>query len=125
MRLRPKIGDFIIIIIIIAAALLLVLTFYEKNSVEKTAIITQNNSVLKTIRLDLLSQDLTIHYQGKYPGTIEAKNGQIRFLHAECPDKVCVHTGWISRPGQIAVCLPAGVMIKITGKNTDMDILLH
>jgi hypothetical protein len=125
MRLKPKIGDIFIIVIIAAAAVLLTLMLYERNTIEKTAVITQNNVVLKEIRLDKVSGTLTINYQGKYPGTIEAKNGQIRFLNATCPDKVCVHTGWISRPGQIAVCLPDGVMIKITGKSTDTDIILH
>ena len=32
---------------------------------------------------------------------------------ADCPDKDCVNQGWISRPGQMIVCLPNRLVIKI------------
>lgn len=125
LRLKLKFGDVIIIVLIIVSALLLTIHFYEGNTAAKTAVITQNNVVLKRIRLDNLSGTVTFDYGGKFPGTIEAANGSIRFAHAECPDQVCVKTGWISRPGQIAVCLPAGVMIKIEGNDSDIDIIVR
>jgi len=32
---------------------------------------------------------------------------------ADCPDKICVHTGPISQEGEVIACLPHGVIIYI------------
>lgn len=122
MRFKPRAGDFLIMAVILITAVLMALLLSEKDSISKEAIISQNNTVLDRVRLDRIEGRYVISYTGEYPGTIEAEKGRIRFLHAECPDQVCVHTGWISRPGQIAVCLPAGVIIRIEGHDTDNDI---
>ena len=34
---------------------------------------------------------------------------------AECPDKTCVHTGKLTKPGQSAVCVPGRVTLTIEG----------
>lgn len=122
MQLKPRAGDYVVIAVIIITAVLMAFLFLENDSIEKVAVITHNNTVLDTVRLDRVNDRYTLNYQGEYPGTIEAENGRIRFSHAECPDQVCVRTGWISRPGQIAVCLPAGIIVKIEGNVTDEDI---
>ncbi len=49
------------------------------------------------------------HYEIVY------QEGRIRFAAADCPDKVCVRTGWIERAGQIAVCVPGQLIIKLEG----------
>ncbi len=125
MRLKLKYGDFLVILAIILIAVLFIVSFYEGNTNEKIAIVSQNNIILDRIELNKISDRYEINYYGEYPGTIEVNNGKIRFLHADCPDQVCVNTGWIDRPGQIAVCLPAGVIIKIDGVQTDVDIIVR
>ena len=35
------------------------------------------------------------------------------------PDQVCVRTGRLTRAGQVAVCLPHRVILKLTGTSTD------
>ena len=37
----------------------------------------------------------------------------ISFTESDCPDKVCVNTGRIGKPGQIAACVPNRVYVKI------------
>ncbi len=125
MRLKLRYGDYIVIVMIIIVAVLFVVLFYDNNTNEKIAIISQNDIVLDRIELDKISERYVITYSGKYPGIIEVNNGKIRFSHADCPDQVCVNTGWIDKPGQIAVCLPAGVIIKIEGAQTDVDIIVR
>ena len=44
---------------------------------------------------------------------IEVDRYRVRMVHADCPDNDCVRQGWISCPGQIIVCLPNRVVIKI------------
>ena len=125
MRLKLRYGDYIVIVMIIIVAVLFVVLFYDNNTNEKIAIISQNDIVLDRIELDKISERYVITYSGKYPGIIEVNNKKIRFSHADCPDQVCVNTGWIDKPGQIAVCLPAGVIIKIEGAQTDVDIIVR
>ncbi len=54
---------------------------------------------------------------------IEIINGKIRILDADCPDKICIQDGSISKPGDILVCLPHKVVISIKGQNSETDAL--
>ncbi|MDR1664988.1 MAG: NusG domain II-containing protein [Clostridiales bacterium] len=45
----------------------------------------------------------------------EVKNGAAAFIASDCPDKICVRTGFLSRAGQTAVCLPNKVSLRIVG----------
>ena len=45
--------------------------------------------------------------------TVEIDRNRVRMSYADCPDKDCVRQGWISRPGQMIVCLPNRLIIKI------------
>jgi len=45
--------------------------------------------------------------------SFEVKNGRIRFVSSDCPDKICVNTGFIGTPTQTAVCMPNRVSITI------------
>lgn len=45
--------------------------------------------------------------------TFEIKNHEIRFINSDCPDKICVHTGWIKNPTESAHCLPNKISLTI------------
>ena len=47
--------------------------------------------------------------------TIEISGGSVRMIEADCPDKICVRTGPISRSGQSIVCAPHKVVVTIVG----------
>lgn len=53
---------------------------------------------------------------------VEFSEGKVRIKEANCPDKVCVRTGWASKPGEIIVCLPYRVIIKVSGTGNDIDV---
>ena len=55
--------------------------------------------------------------------TIEITNGKVRILDADCPDKICIQDGSISKPGDILVCLPHKVVVSIKGQNSETDAL--
>ena len=44
---------------------------------------------------------------------VRVEDGTIMVVQADCPDKVCVHTGPISQEGEVIACLPHGVIIYI------------
>ena len=47
--------------------------------------------------------------------TIEIAAGKARVTDSPCRDKLCVHAGWLERPGDVAVCLPQRVIVEIRG----------
>jgi hypothetical protein len=54
---------------------------------------------------------------------VEISNGKVKILDADCPDKICIQDGSISKPGAILVCLPHKVVINIKGQNSETDAL--
>ena len=45
---------------------------------------------------------------------IEIEPGRIRVEHADCPDQICVHMGWLtSEGGMPIVCLPNKLIISL------------
>ena len=42
------------------------------------------------------------------------KDGAVQVTEADCPDKVCVNKGKISRVGESIICLPHRVVIEVT-----------
>ncbi len=48
--------------------------------------------------------------------TFQVKDHAIRFLHSDCPDKVCVHTGFIHGDGDIATCLPNQTVLTVSAE---------
>ena len=51
-------------------------------------------------------------------------DGRIRFERSDCPDKVCVNSGWHWRSGEIAACLPNGVVLKIVSPDAERDAIV-
>lgn len=66
-----------------------------------------------------LSKDSEIEITGYLGGTniLKIEKGSACILDADCPDKLCVHMGKISRNGQSIVCLPHRVIVTVDGKS--------
>lgn len=65
-----------------------------------------------------LKKSRNIEVQG-YLGTsiIEISQGKARFVSSPCPDNVCVDFfGWIEKEGEISVCLPNQILLKVEEK---------
>jgi hypothetical protein len=45
----------------------------------------------------------------------EVRDGAIAFIHSNCPDQVCVRTGFIRQGGQQAACLPNRLVARVLG----------
>jgi len=68
------------------------------------------------------SQVLTIDLRqdGIYPldldeghMVVEVLDGAVRVRASDCPDQICVLTGWIRNPGEMIVCVPFRVVVQI------------
>ena len=120
-----KKGDIILISGILMAVIAgyILMSIYESYNMNehKVAVIKQNNIILKSIDLDSLVEPEHFKVTGTYSETILIEKGRIRFEEANCPDLLCVKTGWLSKKGDTAACVPNRTVIKIAGDNTKVD----
>jgi len=118
-----KKGDLylIVIILLVAAAGLGLMKLGNAGGGHKIAVIMQDGKIVKRIDLDSVTKPEEIIIQGNYTDKLLVEKGRIRFEDADCPNKDCVKTGWLSDRGSVAVCLPNKAMIKIEGINEKID----
>lgn len=65
-----------------------------------------------------------LHANGRY-NVVEIENGRARVKEADCPNQLCVRTGWISHPGHLAVCVPNKFNMVIKGKSNTVDTISY
>ena len=96
------------------------------------AVVLENGAILLEIPADLLQKGGTATLEANdYHYELTFEGGRIRFSQADCPDQICVKTGWISRYGQISACAPGHLILKIEGDpenqptgTTDVDVIV-
>lgn len=119
-KLRFSPWDIIVVAVIAAAAILLgiFLTGHASGTESTGSLIctvNQNGKTLEKVVLAKLpksGKEFTVG--GKYTAVIQMKQDRVRVKSSTCPSKDCVHTGWISRPGQSIICLPNHLTITLS-----------
>jgi hypothetical protein len=73
-------------------------------------------SVKKIIPLDgSFNGTIMIRAEDGGFNVVEVKGKAARVKDADCPDRLCVRQGWLSKPGDQAVCLPHRLVVRIRG----------
>lgn len=112
----------IILAVIFAAGVagsVMVLTASPKNSVN----IISDGKVVRTVDLNAARDEIfSIEYGGS-TNTVEIKDGKIRVQSAECPDKTCVHMGWLKSSAMPIVCLPNHLVIEFVNTDDGVDAI--
>ena len=122
-KLKLKFSKYDLIIIaaaLIAAAAVFLLTVPKSAEGRLFAEVTQNGDVLYSLPLDTDTERVI---GGDYENTLVIKDGTVCFSSATCPNGDCVRTGTLSKAGQLAVCLPNGVAVRIVGGTPDVDAI--
>jgi hypothetical protein len=71
-----------------------------------------------------LGTDAVLEVRGRLGASqLEVRDGRARFTDSPCVGRLCVHAGWLSRAGQVAACLPNGVVLEITGGEREFDAI--
>lgn len=128
MKIKFKPGDFLVVVLILSLAVISTALFAYGDAEATRVVISKDGEVLYDINLEEVKERIDIKNLSEYNELIVIEDGKVRFEKSDCPDQVCVRTGWISKPGQAAVCLPAGIIVKIVGEekgNDDIDIILR
>jgi hypothetical protein len=67
-----------------------------------------------------LDAQTTLRVPGPLGDTVVViENGSVRVVSSPCPEKICIKTGRISKPGQWIACLPNKVFISIRGRRSE------
>jgi hypothetical protein len=117
----------ILIIMVISFTSWIIYQSFMTNQIAKAEIYYQSRLV-KTVDLKLGVE--------KYFSIDENKNvlfhlfsdGSICFEESNCPNKLCVKTGRISKPGQFAACIPNHILLKIVPADDgdrDVDMIIR
>ena len=98
------------------------------NSGEKKAYVYSHKELIDEYVLsDDYKTEFTVGDKSAGYNTVHIENGEIWIIEASCPDKNCMHQGKISNDGEIIVCLPNQLLIKIVeedGGESDVDIIV-
>ena len=110
-------------IILIASILIVAIAFFL--IVE----LTKEEGAGVTVKVDGVKvAEYSLSKNGTYPlngGTniLVIEDGKAYLTDANCPDKLCVHQGKISRTGETITCLPNKLTVTVFGAEESVDLV--
>ena len=99
-----------ILICIVCILIVSIKSYSNKDSIY--AVISVDGTTVKVIELSS-AKDEVFSIDGVQGITFEVNSNRVRFATNDCKNQVCVHTGYISKVGDMAVCLPKKTTIQI------------
>lgn len=111
------------ILILLSAASLIYILLPKSREGGFTADIFQNGNLIKSISLKEVQESYRFTVTGNNGCTneIEVRPGSIGIVSADCPDKLCVHQGFISDSRLPVTCLPNRVVILLRPNTENED----
>lgn len=113
----------IAIIAIVIGQLIIINKFVNSEKADKVLVYFNN----KLYQECSINDTKTISIKsGGVDNVISIHDKGVEMTHANCPDKVCVKTGFINKSGQSIVCIPHKINIKIVpadSEEVDEEIL--
>ena len=119
-RLISK-GELLVITLVLVGALAVYMAMGSSEEPMYAVISVRNHP---NTRLEL-SQDTEFLLPQNPNVRFLVENDGIAFAASDCPDQVCVNTGFLHRVGQSAACLPNLVSVTIHGRTDMYDTFLR
>lgn len=108
--LRP--GDLLVLLAGISGWLTLSLALWQSGPAEQAQI--RRDGVL--VAAYALNEDRTVSIEGALGTTvIRIESGRARVVSDPGPRQYCVKQGWLTRPGEMALCAPNHVSVSLIG----------
>lgn len=117
---KPLVGDWLVIAVSLIAVILMFQQFWQVEQASKLKI-RLGDKVVGTYDLN---QTKELNINGPIGKSIISINqGKVRFKQSPCHNQYCVHHGWLSHAGQVAICIPNQLSIQLIGKQSSYDSL--
>lgn len=106
---------FLLILVLLTAACVLWIGLKSHRETAITADIYQDGQLLRHIDLSSVEEPYTFTVSSSDGGVnvIEVRPGSIGIISADCPDKLCVHQGFIHNSILPITCLPNRLVIQV------------
>lgn len=121
MKFFKKSDTLVILSIILVGAILWIVYRNFYSSKPAKAEIYYKSQIIKTVDLNKRKDETFGIPQNSHVIFHLEKTGAISFMDSDCPDKICVKTGRLSRVGETAACLPNAVILKIVPADNNRD----
>ena len=110
-----KTSFWIILIAAVAVLAAAAAIWLHSRSPGAVANIYLNGECIRSVDLSRVTEPETMTVSGQVgDNVILIERGRICVEHADCPDQICVHMGWLtSEGGMPIVCLPNRLVIEI------------
>ncbi len=115
-------GDWLVIIAGVVGVIFLFKIFWVNTPASELQI-RQGDFIVGSYDLNQ-TRDLRIHGP-KGDALVSIDEGKVRFKQSPCTNQYCVHQGWLSRVGQIAICLPNQISLQLIGAKKQYDSLSY
>ena len=118
-------GDFLIIIFIILIAVIIFFISLPKVYNENILQVYLDSKLLHSFKLDSETEKI-IEIDNIVHNTIEIKGEKVRVINSTCYDHICENVGYISKSGELIVCMPNRLLVKIIGENkAELDAVVR
>ena len=119
-NIKPLLGDWLVIFTGLVAVAFMFQQFWSTELASKLKI-RQGNQIIGTYDLN---QTRELHIHGAMGDShISIAQGKVRFKQSPCNNQYCVHQGWLSRAGQVAICIPNQISLQLIGTKSSYDSL--
>ena len=112
-------GTLVLLFIILAMAIALYSVFRPRKTGDRVTVTVRGERVAE---FSLLEDG--VHTLNGGTNTLEIKNGRARMTEADCPDRICVKEGWVSRMGECITCLPNKLVVEVVKENDTVDLVI-
>mgnify|MGYP000075787277 FL=1 len=116
-----KKADIVLFVCLVLAGAVMSLAALTSGKEGANVVITVDGSVYGTYPLSE-DREITVSRNG-HMNKITIKDNTVQMSEADCSNRLCIKTGRISRTNEAIVCLPNRVMVKITGGDSDVDVI--
>lgn len=113
-----KKGDAFIILFFAFLCLLLFLPPLFAGSGNVTAVIWRDGEKVREIDLSAVEKSFEIQVNGC---VLLVERGKISFASSTCRDKLCKKSGYLSKNGDTAACVPNKVVVRIENGKENFD----
>lgn len=109
----------VLILVLIAVVSFVCIRFFVEDE-GKYVKVYVNEKLTKTFDL---TKDREYFIETKFGyNLLIIKNERARILDADCPNKICVNKGYISKNGESIICLPHHVVVTVeSGEDKNVD----
>lgn len=106
----------VLIILSVASMPFTILSLGAKGAATEVVVLSGREEVVR----EPLGEQKKFGVKGPLGTTVvQIKSGKVRVISSPCPQHICMAEGWINRPGEIIVCAPNRVVVKLESPKAD------